>query len=534
MLARSRKLSLLFSLLGDPGSSQWYRRSFLSVYGVTRIPALPHDWNTRAAGRSDLPAKLAGARGDDASRHITVTVRNRYYELQIVEPTEGKLIRPDALEEALQAIVRDAESRPDGEGVGVLSSDSRDQWAQTREHLLSLSPVNRASVRSIETSLFCLTLDTTVLPLPADFPAPPSASSSLWVDALARNTSGAGRGGHNRWFDKSLTLVVEPNGRAGLNGEHSPVDALIPSILADYASGVPCPPLGKPLPADSETTPAAELSEAKGSFKHLDFFLQDARIQREILASTNRALAIGADSDIRILYFDEYGADWIKKSGKQSPDAYLQQALQLAHALTHGWQVPTYETASTRLFKHGRTDVIRSFSLESYAFVKALTRDRLDQQGTEGYKKLYALLSAATAAHNAQTRESSMGKGIDRHLTGLRLVYNPATDEAAGGVPALLSDELFGLSQTWTLSTSGLSAGDRLAGTGFGAGYPDGYGCNYLAGGHLLKFGLESKASHPDTSTTVFAQNLVKALRTMRHICEQGVDAAQAAEKQKL
>jgi len=68
-----------------------------------------------------------------------------------------------------------------------------------------------------------------------------------------------------------------------------------------------------------------------------------------------------------------------------------------------------------------------------------------------------------------------MGKGVDRHVTGLRLVYNAAED---GEPPQLLADPLLGESQTWRLSTSGLSAGDRFGGTGFGAGYEDGYGCN--------------------------------------------------------
>lgn len=46
-----------------------------------------------------------------------------------------------------------------------------------------------------------------------------------------------------------------------------------------------------------------------------------------------------------------------------------------------------------------------------------------------------------------------------------------------------------------------------------------------LAGGKLLKFGLESKYSHGETSTTVFAHNLAKALRLMKHVCEHGAPA---------
>ena len=39
----------------------------------------------------------------------------------------------------------------------------------------------------------------------------------------------------NRLFDKALTLIVDPSTRAGATGEHSPCDALVPSIVAEYA-----------------------------------------------------------------------------------------------------------------------------------------------------------------------------------------------------------------------------------------------------------------------------------------------------------
>jgi carnitine O-acetyltransferase len=63
--------------------------------------------------------------------------------------------------------------------------------------------------------------------------------------------------------------------------------------------------------------------------------------------------------------------------------------------------------------------------------------------------------------HNDYTREASFGRGVDRHLMGLRLVMKE------GESSPLFDDELYGLSQEWLLSTSGLSAGDRFIGTGY-------------------------------------------------------------------
>jgi carnitine O-acetyltransferase len=47
-------------------------------------------------------------------------------------------------------------------------------------------------------------------------------------------------------------------------------------------------------------------------------------------------------------------------------------ALQLAWYKNQGKFTAVYEAASTRLFLHGRTEVIRSFSRESLLFIQAM------------------------------------------------------------------------------------------------------------------------------------------------------------------
>lgn len=44
-----------------------------------------------------------------------------------------------------------------------------------------------------------------------------------------------------------------------------------------------------------------------------------------------------------------------------------------------------------------------------------------------------------------------------------------------------------------------------------------------LAGGKVVKFGIESKRSCPTTSTEKFRGKIVEALREMREVCEKGV-----------
>ncbi|PKI84383.1 hypothetical protein MVES_001602 [Malassezia vespertilionis] len=465
------------------------------VFGVTRIPARPHDWNT--------------SNNDFSVRHITVMVRDNIYSLDVFDD-KGNIYPPDTIEQAFRAIVDDAK-KADGAGIGVLTSEQRDTWALAREHLLSLGVQNQTNITSVQKSLFVVSLDSCVLGLPANAPRKTPGVEPSTADAQAMNTSGGGRFAHNRWFDKAITLTIEPNGRTGILGEHSPIDALIPSLLAEKILSVPCPPPGTPY---GEKLEGVSLLEGKPAWNKLEFAVDD-KLRTAIKTAEQNARKIMSESDIGLLWFDEYGAEWIKKVGRQAPDAYIQMALQVAYALVHGKQVPTYETASTRLYKHGRTDVIRSFSNESYALVKAI-RDG------KSAKEIYPLLTEATGAHSRQTRDNSFGKGIDRFMAGLRLMFRPEDD---GQVPAMFSDPLFAESQSWVLSTSGLSAGNDFVGTGFGCGFADGFGTNYLAGSKVLKFGIEAKRSNPKGNgepVLLYKNSIVDALRLLRKIVEDG------------
>ena len=62
---------------------------------------------------------------------------------------------------------------------------------------------------------------------------------------------------------------------------------------------------------------------------------------------------------------------------KLSPDAFIQMAIQLAWYKTRGEFTATYETVLTRMFKHGRTETLRSFSRESRHWVLSML-DPLD------------------------------------------------------------------------------------------------------------------------------------------------------------
>lgn len=125
--------------------------------------------------------------------------------------------------------------------------------------------------------------------------------------------------------------------------------------------------------------------------------------QTMITNSLSVAEALADDVDSHIIPFSDFGKGLIKKC-KTSPDAFIQLALQLAHFrvsspidkndsfyftlkymscinLHHctiqdkGKFCLTYEASMTRLFREGRTETVRSCTIESCAFVGAMVNN---------------------------------------------------------------------------------------------------------------------------------------------------------------
>ncbi|KAI0784600.1 acyltransferase ChoActase/COT/CPT [Abortiporus biennis] len=476
-------------------TGEWFRHSASLIFNISRIP------QPKCDSFSALPDP-----SDPTARSILLSLHDWFYSVEVLD-SQSNVIPAREIENRILKVVNDVQSRlKNGERavpISVLSADHRDHWEKNLSHLLSLSPNNQETFKAINHSLFAVSLDhyTYVLPPRSEIPPPDTPPE---IDAHLHNlrSSHPDTPAHNRWFDKPLTLIVESNSRAGAMGEHSPCDALIPSIIAEHAvvQGIEddaFPPIGSINP--EETTGMG--------WKRLDW-TTDSEIDKACEEAEGRAKKIVDDSDDGALLFKDYGADFIKHIVGLSPDAYIQMAIQLAWYRSRKNFTATYETALTRLFKNGRTETIRSFTCESRAFVHSMTNPEHDAA------LRFQALSAAAFKHSGLTKQAAIGRGIDRHLLGLRCMLRD--DEP---LPELFQDKLFKKSQTWKLSTSGLSAGYQLRGTGFGASEWDGYGINYLTGPDYIRFGIESKHSCPKTSTWKFQSEILQALLDMKQTC---------------
>lgn len=171
--------------------------------------------------------RIAGVETDrlvhlNDSQHIVVYCRGKYYKMNVYH--QSKLLQPKEIERLLERILADDSPVITGEEhLAALTAADRVTWAKTRSNFFSKG-LNKMSLGTIETSIFVLALDDN------DFEFDPDDDSKLsnYGQCLLHGT------GYDRWFDKSFTLVVSRNGRAGFNAEHSWADAPIMAHLWEF------------------------------------------------------------------------------------------------------------------------------------------------------------------------------------------------------------------------------------------------------------------------------------------------------------
>ena len=181
-------------------------------------------------------------------------------------------------------------------------------------------------------------------------------------------------------------------------GEHSPVDALVPSVVCEWAvAGANevsvCGGLADvPFENIHQGGKLEGLEAGSGSRWTRLNFVSSPSIQIAIENAKKHARTLVSNSDHQVSYFEEWGGEEMKRVcesrclrvhhpplkvltvppiASAQPDAFVQLALQLAYFRIHQCPTPVYETALTRTFQHGRTETIRSFTTESYAFLRA-------------------------------------------------------------------------------------------------------------------------------------------------------------------
>jgi carnitine O-acetyltransferase len=397
-------------------------REYSRILSSTRIPGVSRDRLERFPD----------------SRHVVVARGGRLYSLHVSDEA-GRPYAVRELERALEWIAHD--TAPAAVPVGVLTTDRRRDWAHVRDELLRRGPpAARATLGAVESAILLLALDTDS--------SPREACSTEAARMVLHGT------GSQRWFDKSIQLVVAPSGVAGFCMEHSGFDGASALRFARFLAAHESSAVGE------TTSPHHELVAERLRIE------PGQPLSVAIRRSEERADALAQRTDLAIVYFGDFGRDAIVRH-RLSPDAFVQMAFQLAHYAFAGGTASTYEAVDTKHFLHGRTEAMRSVSSESVALVHALRGGRASSNAPR-------LLSAAVARHAAVVRRCREGRGVDRHLLGLRRMLEP--DEP---VPALFDDPGYATLSRSVLSTSSLPSARGVEFVCFGPVVDEGFGISY-------------------------------------------------------
>lgn len=395
----------------------------------------------------------------------------------------GKLLTPQEHLHMFRVVESILENESCELGPPVLTADYRNNWAKNRKYLMELSPENAENLKIIEKSAMTVCFDDSE---PKDY-------SELAQSVLS--------GDYNtKWNDKGSGMVVFKNGKIGFFGEHSAYDG---TISIAFSTFILLSLLEEPEP-DWEEFPTLRFIPKELKFKIDDHLRSEINRMQIHAAETKYSVCVNFG------LFKGFGKGFMKTQ-KLHPDAFVQMGLQWAYYRMHGTLPPTYETATMRIYYHGRTETVRSCSIE--------VKDWIDKMKCNKTSKLEKAkyFRNAVQAQNRLMNEARQGKGIDRHLFGLWCV----AQENGIEIPEFYNDPLYkasGGGGNFVLSTSTLG---YTINVGFVAPMVvDGYGTFYSMLEDSVCIIITSYRDSHITSSKKFYESFENAMLEIKEILQ--------------
>lgn len=339
------------------------------------------------------------------ANHVVVGWQHAFYAVQVID--QGRSLPVGTIKAQIDWIIQQQDH--DHPAVGLLTALPRGQWATYRQALTAYAPANSRCLQLIDEALCLLALDEVA-------PHSQEAAAEQALSALVAN----------RWYDKSLQLIIMADGRIGVNMEHSGVDGTplirfgieLQSHLAEFYTQ--CHATSTPSLADRPRPLRWQLSP---------------QLALAITQAGSELCQTATPCHTRHLIWDGFGTQLLTEHGLD-PDAVVQLALQLTYAQLHKKLAMAYEPVQMRHFRFGRTDGMRTSTAAAVAFVQHWRAGATDE-------RLWAALLAATRAHQQQMTTCLRGHGVDKHLFALYALAVTQGDVAQGDLPAIFRDPAY-------------------------------------------------------------------------------------------
>ncbi|CAD5218507.1 unnamed protein product [Bursaphelenchus okinawaensis] len=434
-----------------------------SLFGGNRIPKLNKDQLHHA----------------DKPQHMLVVRHGVFYKVNLFDK-DYNLRKPHDIYADLAGIVKNGAKSEADQCVGSLTTLDRDTWANTRDEILANSTKNLGNLKVIDDALFILCLD----------------EEKLTDHSQLANHLLCGGDGRNRWFDKCFQLIVDGNGQATINFEHSWGDGVAVLRLIEESY--------RDTQRMNWIDPNNRPKENSDGVQKLEWDLSSST-KSTIKQAQEKFVKAASDVQFAVAEYTDLTRDEIKAVGI-SPDSTMQLAIQLAFYRTQNRFGPTYESCSTAAWKKGRTECVRSASVAT----RDTVLDMVENNVTDP-KTLLERFKQCSEVHGKLVKLGAMGQGFDRHLLGLKIT----AERNNLPIPQFYNSQVYNYMNNFEVSTSTLST-EAIVFGGFGPVVKNGYGIGYNVG--KTKLGAVVSTFKDERDAQKFCENLLDSLATINKV----------------
>ncbi|ODV96577.1 hypothetical protein PACTADRAFT_48412 [Pachysolen tannophilus NRRL Y-2460] len=398
------------------------RRNELPVDKLKNGTPLDMDQYPKLFGSARIPSSTGCILQTDAqSHHIVILSKSQFYWFDVLDNNNDLILTENDIKLNYQTILDDSESKNNIEvaksSFGVLTTENRRVWANLR-NIIQEDEINNEILKIIDNALFIVCLDDVITEDLKHLAKNYLCGTSFLEDGIQVGTC------TNRWYDK-LQIIVTKNAKAGINFEHTGVDGhtvlrfasdIYTDSILRFAKTINqnSPSLWASVSPDPTQRDPKSFGIVATTPRKLEWNLTN-ELSLSLRFAETRLSDLIHQNEFAAIEFTNFGMERIKKMGF-SPDAFVQMGFQASYYALYGKVECTYEPAMTKQFLHGRTEAIRTVSLESIDFVTNFFKDISPSEKIK-------YLKTACQAHSARTRQCSKGLGQDRHLYALFCIW---------------------------------------------------------------------------------------------------------------
>ena len=247
--------------------------------------------------------------------------------------------------------------------------------------------------------------------------------------------------GSNRWYDKTLQIVICDNGVSATVCEHAALDGLSVEPLHDFINNAI-------MSYERTSHPNTNDQELEDIITPTTITLKsNAAMDDYVIRFSQRFESATLQYSFANVEIGRFGIEFF--SGIKCPvQSGIQLAIQLASRRFFGYSPPALETVSMATFRKGRVEVHHIIQPRVAEFLIAATEPKIPKA------KLRTMAFEAAKAHAKSLSRASKGHGFSRHMLAMEWMIREGES-----TPKLFKSSVYARMKPAKLITSAFKTG---------------------------------------------------------------------------